>query len=168
MCLAFRGQASWCPTGPTPWWTSPQPEQQVREKGLWPTWMQNSLELGTKGLSTRAPAEPTFMKKTHRLPHTPLTVGPSTEARVTAVVEAEGPHGRERNRVRVGPRALLTGPSPTPHLLLLLFTPESHPGDTWLQCGPSPPERHAPTCCWGRSRASQSSVGWNDPVDSPV
>lgn len=58
-----------------------------------------------------------------------------------------------RNRVRARPRALLTGPSPTPRLLLLPT------GDTWLQCGPSPPERHAPHMLLGSQQVLTAFSG---------
>lgn len=51
MPVAFRAQASWClivpspPPGGRPRGT----KQQVGEKGPWPIWTQNSLELGNKG-----------------------------------------------------------------------------------------------------------------------
>lgn len=99
------------------------------------------------------------MKKTHRLPHTPLTVDPSTEPGSQQLSRLRDRTAVSRNRVRAGPRALLTGPSPTPRLLLLLFTPESHPGDTWLQCGPSPPERHAPHMLLGSQQGLTAFSG---------
>lgn len=99
------------------------------------------------------------MKKTHRLPHTPLTVGPLPKPGSQQLSRLRDHRAVSRNCVWAGLRALLTGPSATPRLLLLLFTPESHPGDTWLQCGPSPPERHAPHMLLGSQQGLTAFSG---------
>lgn len=121
--------------------------------------MQNSLEPGNQGSVHTCPCGADIHEKDAQASSHPLDRRPLYRTRVTAVVEAEGPHGRELYPCAAGPRALLTGPSPTPRLLLLLFTPESHPGDTWLQCGPSPPERHAPHMLLGSQQGLTAFSG---------